>query len=321
MKENMFYGASRLIFQKAEELRKNMTHAEEIMWGMLKGNQFEVKFRRQHPISFYIADFYCHELKLVIEIDGSIHSLEEVKINDVIRENDLKELGLKILRFANNDVLYNRDLIMEKMHEIIRDLKSPFRGLGRILVFDNYDSFTYNLVHLVEKITGEKVDVYRNDQIALADVAAYDKIILSPGPGIPEEAGLLLPLIKEYAATKSILGVCLGHQAIAEAFGGTLINLSTVFHGVATPIKILDNKSQVLDGLPDEIEVGRYHSWIVSEDNFPAELEITARDENGYIMGLQHKTFDVQGVQFHPESVLTPDGERIMRNWLAPSAP
>ena len=321
MKENMFYGASRLIFQKAEELRKNMTHAEEIMWGMLKGNQFEVKFRRQHPISFYIADFYCHELKLVIEIDGSIHNLEEVKINDVIRENDLKELGLKILRFANNDVLYNRDLIMEKMHEIIRDLKSPFRGLGRILVFDNYDSFTYNLVHLVEKITGEKVDVYRNDQIALADVAAYDKIILSPGPGIPQEAGLLLPLIKEYAATKSILGVCLGHQAIAEAFGGTLINLSTVFHGVATPIKILDNKSQVLDGLPDEIEVGRYHSWIVSEDNFPAELEITARDENGYIMGLQHKTFDVQGVQFHPESVLTPDGERIMRNWLTPSAP
>ena len=321
MKENMFYGASRLIFQKAEELRKNMTHAEEIMWGMLKGNQFEVKFRRQHPISFYIADFYCHELKLVIEIDGSIHSLDEVKINDVIRENDLKELGLKILRFANNDVLYNRDLIMEKMHEIIRDLKSPFRGLGRILVFDNYDSFTYNLVHLVEKITGEKVDVYRNDQIALADVAAYDKIILSPGPGIPQEAGLLLPLIKEYAATKSILGVCLGHQAIAEAFGGTLINLSTVFHGVATPIKILDNKSQVLDGLPDEIEVGRYHSWIVSEDNFPAELEITARDENGYIMGLQHKTFDVQGVQFHPESVLTPDGERIMRNWLTPSAP
>ena len=191
----------------------------------------------------------------------------------------------------------------------------------KILVFDNYDSFTYNLVHLVEKITGEKVDVYRNDQIALADVAAYDKIILSPGPGIPEEAGLLLPLIKEYAATKSILGVCLGHQAIAEAFGGTLTNLSTVFHGVATPIKILDNKSQVLDGLPDEIEVGRYHSWIVSEDNFPAELEITARDENGYIMGLQHKTFDVQGVQFHPESVLTPDGERIMRNWLTPSAP
>lgn len=312
----MFYGASRLIFQKAEELRKNMTPAEEIMWGMLKGNQFDVKFRRQHPISFYVADFYCHELKLVIEIDGSIHDLEEVKSNDAIRENDLKGLGLKVIRFANNDVLYNREIIKEKMQEIISDLKSPFRGLGRILVFDNYDSFTYNLVHLVEKITGEKVDVCRNDQIALADVAAYDKIILSPGPGIPEEAGLLLPLIKEYAATRSILGVCLGHQAIAEAFGGTLINLSTVYHGVATPVKILKTGSQVLNDLPEQIEAGRYHSWIVSDENFPAELEVTARDMNGYIMGLQHKKFDVQGVQFHPESVLTPDGEKILRNWL-----
>ncbi|MBK8496435.1 MAG: aminodeoxychorismate/anthranilate synthase component II [Chitinophagaceae bacterium] len=191
----------------------------------------------------------------------------------------------------------------------------------KILVFDNYDSFTYNLVHLVEKITGEKVDVYRNDQIALADVAGYDKIILSPGPGIPEEAGLLIPLIKEYAATKSILGVCLGHQAIAEAFGGRLVNLSTVFHGVATPIQIKSQKSKILQGLPETIEVGRYHSWIVSDDNFPAELEITARDENGFIMALQHKLYDVQGVQFHPESVLTPDGERIMHNWLNPQTP
>ncbi|MFZ1370151.1 MAG: aminodeoxychorismate/anthranilate synthase component II [Ferruginibacter sp.] len=191
----------------------------------------------------------------------------------------------------------------------------------KILVFDNYDSFTYNLVHLVEKITGEKVDVYRNDQIALADVSAYDKIILSPGPGIPEEAGLLIPLIKEYAATKSILGVCLGHQAIAEAFGGRLVNLSTVFHGVATPIQIKSQKSKILQGLPETIEVGRYHSWIVSDDNFPAELEITARDENGFIMALQHKLYDVQGVQFHPESVLTPDGERIMHNWLNPQTP
>jgi anthranilate synthase component II len=186
----------------------------------------------------------------------------------------------------------------------------------KILVFDNYDSFTYNLVHLVEKITGEKVDVHRNDQIVLADVAAYDKIILSPGPGIPEEAGMLLPLIKEYAATKSILGVCLGHQAIAEAFGGKLTNLSTVFHGVAMPIKIKSKKSKILQGLPETIEVGRYHSWIVSDDNFPEELEVTARDENGYIMGLQHKMYDVQGVQFHPESVLTPDGEKILQNWL-----
>ncbi len=190
----------------------------------------------------------------------------------------------------------------------------------KILVFDNYDSFTYNLVHLVEKIIHEKVDVYRNDQIALEKVKEYDKIILSPGPGIPSEAGLLLPLIKEYAATKSILGVCLGHQAIGEAFGGTLTNLSTVYHGVATPVKVKSQKSKmgndVFNELPETLEVGRYHSWVISKENFPEVLEITAEDENGLIMGLRHKTFDVQGVQFHPESVLTPDGERIMRNWL-----
>ncbi|MBK7374625.1 MAG: aminodeoxychorismate/anthranilate synthase component II [Chitinophagaceae bacterium] len=191
----------------------------------------------------------------------------------------------------------------------------------KILVFDNYDSFTYNLVHLVEKITGEKIDVFRNDRIGLADIAVYDKIILSPGPGIPKEAGLLLPLIKEYAASKSILGVCLGHQAIAEAFGGTLVNLTTVYHGVATPVKILNTRSGILKGLGEEIEAGRYHSWIVSDDDLPGVLEVTARDANGYIMGLQHKEFDVQGVQFHPESVLTPDGEQILRNWLTPSAP
>lgn len=186
----------------------------------------------------------------------------------------------------------------------------------KILVFDNYDSFTYNLVHLVEKILHQKVDVFRNDKITLEDVRAYDKIILSPGPGIPEEAGLLLPLIKEYASTKSILGVCLGHQAIGEAFGATLINLDTVYHGVATPIKITNPQSKILKGLGDTISVGRYHSWIVNEKDLPGELEITAVDDNGFIMGLQHKTFDVQAVQFHPESVLTPDGEKIMRNWL-----
>lgn len=191
----------------------------------------------------------------------------------------------------------------------------------KILVFDNYDSFTYNLVHLVEKITAEKVAVCRNDQITLEEVAAYDKIILSPGPGIPKEAGLLLQVIKEYASTRSILGVCLGHQAIAEAFGGTLLNLSTVFHGVATPIALshplaVTRTNGVLQGLPDVIDVGRYHSWIVSDDHFPEALEVTARDANGYIMALQHKIFDVQGVQFHPESVLTPTGEQILNNWL-----
>lgn len=211
----------------------------------------------------------------------------------------------------------------------------------KILVFDNYDSFTYNLVHLVEKIIHGKVDVYRNDELPMEKAKEYDKIILSPGPGIPSEAGMLLPLIKEYASSKSILGVCLGHQAIGEAFGGTLTNLSTVYHGVATKIEIVnressivnrqsltgnaepdsrltipDSRNSVFEGLPDEIEVGRYHSWVVDEKNFPGELEITARDANNYIMGLQHKTYDVQGVQFHPESVLTPDGEKMMRNWL-----
>jgi anthranilate synthase component 2 len=199
----------------------------------------------------------------------------------------------------------------------------------KILVFDNYDSFTYNLVHLVKKIIPGQVDVFRNDEITLEDIAAYDKIILSPGPGIPSEAGLLLPLIKEYATTKSILGVCLGHQAIGEAFGGTLINLSTVYHGVATPVQLKNveketnrsllfkmHTSSLFEGLPNEIEVGRYHSWIISDKDFPEDLEVTATDDNGYIMALQHKKFDVQGVQFHPESVLTPDGETILRNWL-----
>ena len=190
----------------------------------------------------------------------------------------------------------------------------------KILVFDNYDSFTYNLVHLVEKILHQKIDVYRNDQISLDKVNEYDKIILSPGPGLPGEAGLLLPLIRQYASSKSILGVCLGHQAIAEAFGGKLINLSTVYHGVATPVALFNDKQpELFAGLSATIEVGRYHSWIVGDDGFPEQLEVTARDENNYIMALKHKQYDVQGVQFHPESVLTPDGEKIMRNWLSSS--
>lgn len=187
----------------------------------------------------------------------------------------------------------------------------------KLLVFDNYDSFTYNLVHLVKKIAnGIDVDVFRNDEIPLEKVKGYDKILLSPGPGIPCEAGQLLPLIKEYASSKPILGVCLGHQAIGEAFGGTLVNLSTVYHGVSTGCKIGGEPSRLFNGLPGDIQIGRYHSWVVSDDRFPEELEVTARDDNGYIMALQHKTYDVQGVQFHPESVLTPDGETIMRNWL-----
>ena len=185
----------------------------------------------------------------------------------------------------------------------------------RILVFDNYDSFTYNLVHLVEKLLQQKVEVHRNDRIPLEKVGNYDKIILSPGPGVPSEAGLLLPLIREYAATKSILGVCLGHQAIGEAFGGKLVNLSTVYHGVATPVKVL-KPGALFEGLPETMEVGRYHSWVVSDEGWPEDLEVTARDEKGFVMGLRHKSLDVQGVQFHPESVLTPLGEKILANWL-----
>lgn len=191
----------------------------------------------------------------------------------------------------------------------------------KLLVFDNYDSFTYNLVHLVEKILGTKVTVFRNDQIDLDTVNEFDKIILSPGPGIPSEAGLLLPLIKAYAAKKSILGVCLGHQAIGEAFGGKLINLTTVYHGLATPIQLEPARSKqkandIFQGFENELIVGRYHSWVVSDEEFPDDLEITAKDHNNYIMALRHKTYDVQGVQFHPESVLTPEGEKILRNWL-----
>lgn len=190
----------------------------------------------------------------------------------------------------------------------------------KILIFDNYDSFTYNLVHVVEKIIHAKTDVFRNDKIPLEEISKYDKIILSPGPGLPSESGLLLPLIKEYAPAKSILGVCLGQQAIAEAFGGKLINLKEVYHGISTKIKVRENRgapqNDIFKDLPNELEVGRYHSWIVANENFPDVLEITAQDENGYIMALRHKTFDVQGVQFHPESVLTPDGEKMMRNWL-----
>lgn len=191
----------------------------------------------------------------------------------------------------------------------------------KILIFDNYDSFTYNLVHMVEKIINDKVDVYRNDKISLEKINEYDKIILSPGPGLPAESGLLIPLIKQYAASKSILGVCLGQQAIAESFGGSLVNLKNVYHGVATKINVDKNRTRtsndLFQELPDEFEVGRYHSWVVNKDDFPKELEITAEDENGYIMALRHKIYDVQAVQFHPESVLTPEGEKMMENWLS----
>lgn len=185
----------------------------------------------------------------------------------------------------------------------------------KILVFDNYDSFTYNLVQMIEQIVDDKVEVFRNDQITLEDVDQYDKIVLSPGPGIPEEAGILLDLIKKYAPTKSIFGVCLGQQAIAEAFGGSLINLTEIFHGVATEAKQVKEHHLFTD-LPETFEVGRYHSWAVNPEDFPEELEITSVDKSGMIMSLKHKIYDVHAVQYHPESILTPDGKKILENFL-----
>ena len=184
----------------------------------------------------------------------------------------------------------------------------------KTVIIDNYDSFTYNLAHLVKEL-GAEVDVLRNDKFELEELAKYDKIILSPGPGIPEEAGLLLEVIRTYAGRKPILGVCLGEQAIGQAFGGKLTNLSEVFHGIQTDVKI-ENKDYIFSGLPTEIPVGRYHSWVVDTDGFPEKLVITAISSEGQIMALKHREYDVHGIQFHPESVLTPDGKQIVGNWL-----
>ncbi|MCY1528188.1 Aminodeoxychorismate synthase component 2 [compost metagenome] len=184
-----------------------------------------------------------------------------------------------------------------------------------VLVIDNYDSFTYNLVHLINELGYEAV-VWRNDKFELAAVAAYDKILLSPGPGLPEEAGLLLDVIRTYAPTKSILGVCLGQQAIAEVFGGSLLNLGRPMHGIATPITVLEKKEMIFKGCVAPISVGRYHSWVVNQENFPSSLKVTAVDAEGQIMALRHVAYDVCAVQFHPESVLTPDGKQMMKNWL-----
>lgn len=185
----------------------------------------------------------------------------------------------------------------------------------KILVIDNYDSFVYNLVHYLEELDCE-VTVKRNDKFYLEEVENYDKILLSPGPGIPDEAGLLKAVIQQYAASKPILGVCLGQQAIGEVFGGKLENLSKVFHGVATKATIISENEPLFKGLEKEIEIGRYHSWVVSKEEFPEVLEITSIDENGQIMSLRHKFYDICGVQFHPESVLTPMGKQIIKNWV-----
>ncbi|MEA2107721.1 MAG: aminodeoxychorismate/anthranilate synthase component II [Bacteroidota bacterium] len=185
----------------------------------------------------------------------------------------------------------------------------------KVLIIDNYDSFTYNLVHLVQSLLQQDIDVVRNDKLNIEKVAAYDKIMLSPGPGIPNEAGMLKQVIKKYAPIKSILGVCLGLQAITEVFGGQLKNLDEVFHGISTEI-LITAKDSLFVNIPERFFAGRYHSWIAAKDNFPECLKVTAEDEQGNIMALSHKSYDVKGVQFHPESVLTEVGAQIIKNWL-----
>jgi anthranilate synthase component 2 len=186
----------------------------------------------------------------------------------------------------------------------------------KILVIDNYDSFTYNLVQYIERVLKAPVDVRRNDQIALNEVADYEKILISPGPGIPVEAGITLDLIREYGSSKSILGVCLGHQAIAEAYGGSIINLTTVYHGVTGQMKQVVAGDYLFEGVPLEFDAGRYHSWVVEQSTLPGELEITVENDEGYIMAIRHRQHDVRGVQFHPESVLTEYGGKMILNWI-----
>ncbi|APU95543.1 aminodeoxychorismate/anthranilate synthase component II [Sphingobacterium siyangense] len=186
---------------------------------------------------------------------------------------------------------------------------------NKIVVIDNYDSFTYNLVHLLQELDQEYV-VWRNDKFKLEDIDAFDKILLSPGPGIPEEAGLLLDVIRTYAPHKSILGICLGQQAIAEVFGGTLFNMEKPLHGVATNISVVDESEKLFRDFPKDSKIGRYHSWAVNKDTLPASLKVTATDENGIIMALTHTEYDVRGMQFHPESVLTTNGKKLIENWL-----
>jgi anthranilate synthase component 2 len=187
--------------------------------------------------------------------------------------------------------------------------------MKKIAVIDNYDSFTYNLVHYLEDLGGQ-VTVFRNDELELEDLESFDKILLSPGPGIPDEAGLLKQIIIKYADHKSILGICLGQQAIGEVFGASLTNLEKVYHGVSTKVQLSVNDESLFEKIPSEFEVGRYHSWVVSNQDFPAVLETTSVDENGEIMSLRHKIYNVKGVQFHPESILTPHGKTILKNWV-----
>jgi len=186
----------------------------------------------------------------------------------------------------------------------------------KVLVLDNYDSFTYNLVQYIQEILEQKIDVFRNDEIDLDAVGEYDFIILSPGPGLPKDAGIMPALIQRYASTKTILGVCLGHQAIGEAFGASLENLAHVFHGVETPVEVVVEDEPLFQSMPTTFQAGRYHSWVVEKESLPSELEVTAVDKDGVIMAMRHKTYDVRGVQFHPESIMTEFGRKMLENLL-----
>jgi anthranilate synthase component II len=200
---------------------------------------------------------------------------------------------------------------------MIKEIK-PMTKTAKILVLDNYDSFTYNLVHMLKELApNATIDVFRNDEIELSEVDKYDKIVLSPGPGIPDEAGILKDLISTYGANKSIFGVCLGCQAIAEVYGGKIYNLNKVYHGVATKVNIIDNNDRSFRWLDESIEVGRYHSWVIEKDSLPSEISVSSTDDEGLVMAIYHTEHDVHGVQFHPESILTPSGKQIMANFLS----
>ncbi|SFS60399.1 anthranilate synthase component 2 [Sphingobacterium wenxiniae] len=240
---------------------------------------------------------YCTELH---HFEQSIETIEQ-RISELTA---MKNLYLKKAKdFEEIDSLLKNEKLTEQMNN------------SKILVIDNYDSFTYNLVHLLQEL-GQKYEVVRNDKFELSYVDQFDKILLSPGPGIPEEAGLLLDVIRTYAPTKSILGICLGQQAIAEVFGGKLFNMPKPLHGVSSSIFVKDVTEKLFKNFPADSKIGRYHSWAVEKESLPVSLKITAEDENGVIMALSHTEYDVRGVQFHPESVLTDNGKLLIANWL-----
>lgn len=236
----------------------------------------------------------------------TIHFEESIQTMD-LRINELMKLKAQYLK-KESELQGIRTLIENS------DLEKGMNN-SKILVIDNYDSFTYNLVHLLQELKQDYV-VVRNDKFELDYVEQFDKILLSPGPGIPEEAGLLMDVIKRYAPTKSILGICLGQQAIAEVFGGKLFNMPKPLHGVASDIKITDTTEKLFQGFPPSSKIGRYHSWAVEEESLPETIKITAVDENGVIMAVKHRDYDVRGMQFHPESVLTENGKLLIANWL-----